>query len=413
MATQTLLLILFDICLIIGLARLMGYVFARLDQPAVIGEIVAGIMLGPSLLGWLAPHTEAFLFPKDVLPSIYLLSQIGLIFFMFLVGLDVSPENMRGRLRVAVATSNISVLFPFGLGVALALTFLQPLRTNPEISNLAFALFLGAAMSVTSFPVLARIITEKNLQNTPLGLLALTCASVDDITAWCLLAMAIIATRSNDLLSAWPTLVGITIFTGLMMTVGRQWLGRIILAWSRRGTLTLGQQTIIYIFLILSAIATQLLNIDVIFGGFIMGVIMPKELAITAYIRERIHDFVTIFLLPLFFAYSGINTQLGLVNTPMLWGLTLLILCAAVLGKFGGTYGISRWTGLSTREAAALGLLMNTRGLTELIILNVGLNLKIISPVLFTMMVLMALVTTFIASPLIDRVYSSPVNESA
>ncbi|MDS3860210.1 cation:proton antiporter [Thermosynechococcaceae cyanobacterium BACA0444] len=411
METQTLLLILVDICLIIGLARLVGNLFTRINQPPVMGEIVAGIMLGPSLLGWLAPHTEAILFPKDVMPSIYLLSQIGLIFFMFLVGLEVSPENMRGRLRVAMATSSISILVPFTLGVSLALTLLQPLRTNPEISNLAFALFLGAAMSVTAFPVLARIIQEKNLQKTPLGLLALTCASVDDITAWCLLAMAIIATRSNDIFSAWPTLVGISLFTMLMMTVGRRWIEQQMRAWAQRGPLTLSQQTIIYIFLILSAIGTQLLNIDVIFGGFIMGVIMPKNLASTVYLRERIQDFVTIFLLPLFFAYSGINTQIGLVNTPTLWGLTILILLAAVLGKFGGTYWVSRWTGLPAGEAAALGLLMNTRGLTELIILNVGLSLKVISPVLFTMLVIMALVTTFIASPLMDRVYPGPLSD--
>ncbi|AFY60930.1 cation:proton antiporter [Synechococcus sp. PCC 6312] len=411
METQTLLLILFDICLIIGLARLVGHLFTRINQPPVMGEIVAGIMLGPSLLGWLAPQAEAILFPKDVMPSIYLLSQIGLIFFMFLVGLDVSPENMRGRLRVAIATSNISILVPFALGVSLALTLLQPLRNNPEISNLAFALFLGAAMSVTAFPVLARIIKEKNLQKTSLGLLALTCASVDDITAWCLLAMAIIATRSNDIFSAWPTFVGISIFTTLMMTVGRRWIEQQMRAWERRSPLTLNQQTMIYILLILSAIGTQLLNIDVIFGGFIMGVIMPKNLASAVYLRERIQDFVTIFLLPLFFAYSGINTQIGLVNTPTLWGLTILILLAAVLGKFGGTYWVSRWTGLPAGEAAALGLLMNTRGLTELIILNVGLSLKVISPVLFTMLVIMALVTTFIASPLMDRVYPGPLSD--
>jgi Kef-type K+ transport system membrane component KefB len=220
--------------------------------------------------------------------------------------------------------------------------------------------------------------------------------------------MAIIATRSNDIWGVWPTLVGITLFTGFLLTWGQKWMGNVIRYWGRQGTLTLSHQTIIYILVILSAITTQLLNIDVIFGGFILGVIMPKNVQCIAYLRDRIHDFVTIFLLPLFFAYSGINTQIGLVNTPTLWGLAGVIFLAAVLGKFGGTYLVSRWAGLEAKEATALGLLMNTRGLTELIILNVGLSLNVISPVLFTMLVMMALATTFMAVPLMDYCYSRP-----
>lgn len=409
MNTTVLLVVLFDIALIIGLARCMGMLFSRINQPPVMGEIIAGILLGPSLLGWLAPATLKTLFPAEVMPYIYLLSQIGLIFFMFLVGLEVSPEMMRGRLRVAILTSNASVVVPFGLGILLALTVLQPLQPNTVGSSLAYALFLGASMAVTAFPVLARIITERNLQQTPLGLLALTCASVDDITAWCLLAMAIIAARSGNILSAWPILVGITLFAVLMLTLGQRWLGTVMHRWERQGELSLEKQTIIYVLVILSAIATELLKIDVIFGGFLLGVIMPKDLQVTAYLKTRIQDFVTIFLLPLFFAYSGINTQIGLVNTPTLWGLTTLILVAAILGKYGGAYGASRLAGLPAEEASALGLLMNTRGLTELIILNVGLSLKVISPVLFTMLVIMALVTTFMAVPLMERVYPSQI----
>ncbi len=387
----------------------MGVLSSRIGQPPVIGEIVAGIMLGPSLLGLLWPEAVKTLFPSQVLPNIYLLSQIGLIFFMFLVGLDVKPEHLRGRLRLAVLTSNSSVILPFGLGVILAATVLKSLQP-PAISDLAYALFLGAAMSVTAFPVLARIVAEKNLQTTPLGQLALTAASIDDVTAWCLLAMAIIAARSGDIWTAWPTLVGILIFATALLTLGKKYLGKLIGAWERRGQLTLAHQTVIYILLILTAIVTQLLGIDVIFGGFILGVIMPKDSVLAQYLRERIQDFVTIFLLPLFFAYSGLNTQVGLVNSGMLWAITGLIILAAIVGKFGGAFGAAKVSGVPTGEAAALGWLMNTRGLTELIILNIGLQLKVIPPVLFTMLVIMALVTTFIGAPLVDRFYQAPAS---
>ncbi len=409
MTTDTLILILFDICLIIGLARMMGVLCGRIEQPPVIGEIIAGIMLGPSLLGWFWPEGLKTLFPTQVLPNIYLLSQIGLIFFMFLVGLDLSPDHIRGRLRQAVLVSNASIMLPFGLGVILAATvlkFLQPSATN----DLAYTLFLGAAMSVTAFPVLARIVAEKNLQNTALGQLALTAASIDDVTAWCLLAMAIIAARSGNIWSAWPTLVGIVLFATALLTLGQTYLGKLIGAWERRGQLTLANQTCIYILLILTAIVTELLGIDVIFGGFLLGVIMPKDSILTQFLRERIQDFVTIFLLPLFFAYSGLNTQFGLVNSWPLWGLTGLIILAAIFGKFGGAFAVGKLSGIPLGEAAALGWLMNTRGLTELIILNIGLQLKVIPPVLFTMLVIMALVTTFIGAPLVDRFYQAPVS---
>jgi Kef-type K+ transport system membrane component KefB len=397
-------LVLIEILIVIGGSRLVGWAFRSIKQPLVIGEIVAGIALGPSLLGWVAPNLASTLFPVSTIPFLNVLSQIGLIFFMFLIGLELDPKYLRGNLKVAVITSSISIILPFSLAIGLA-SFIYPILSTNNVSIVAFTLFLGAAMSITAFPVLARIITENNLQNTRLGTLALTCAAVDDVIAWCLLAVAIAVTRTNSFVGAVPTIAYTILYIGIMLTLGR-WLFKLLSTYYHR-TNKLSQLMLagIYMGVVGSALITEAIGIHLIFGAFLLGAVMPKEPTLVREIAEKTEDFVLIFLLPIFFAYSGLKTQVGLLNTPKLWLLTLLILAVAISGKYIGTYYAARSCKIDKQEAAALGWLMNTRGLTELIVLNIGLELGVISPTLFTMLVIMALVTTFMTSPLLELTY--------
>jgi Kef-type K+ transport system membrane component KefB len=361
-------------------------------------------MLGPSLLGLLFPSAAAFLFPPEVVPLLGILSQIGLIFFMFLVGLELDPRYLKGSLNTAILVSHVSILVPFSLGTVLSL-LLFPLVSNAGISFTAFALFLGAAMSITAFPVLARIITENNLQNSRLGTLALTCAAVDDVTAWCLLLVAIAVTRTNTMVGAIPNILLSAAFIAFMLTIGRKWLQKLGPIYDGAGKLTQSMLAVIYGLVVMSALITEMMGIHLIFGAFLMGAVMPRHPGLVRDIAAKTEDFVLTFLLPIFFAYSGLRTQVGLLNSLPLWGLCGLILLVAIAGKYIGTFIAARVSGLSKRDASALGWLMNTRGLTELIVLNIGLNLGVITPLLFTMLVIMALVTTFMTSPLLEWTY--------
>ncbi|NEQ21027.1 MAG: universal stress protein [Microcoleus sp. SIO2G3] len=408
---HTVVLVLVEVLIIIGLSRLMGAGCRVLKQPLVIGEIIAGIMLGPSLLGLVAPNLATTLFPAETLPFLNVLSQVGLIFFMFLIGLELDPKYLKGNLDIAILTSHVSILVPFSLGSLLAL-LLYPLVSNASVSFTAFALFLGAAMSITAFPVLARIITENNLQGTRLGTLALTCAAVDDVTAWCLLALAIAVGKaamlpggSDNLQGVVVTVVASLVYIGFMVTVARWFLKRLSNYYDRTGRLSQILVAGIYMAVVASALITEVIGIHLIFGAFLVGAVMPKNPGLVRELAHKTEDFVLIFLLPIFFAYSGIRTQIGLLNRPELWLLCAAVLGVAIIGKYVGTYVAARVCGIDNREASALGWLMNTRGLTELIVLNIGLSLGVISPLLFTMLVIMALVTTVMTSPLLEWVY--------
>ncbi|QLE54464.1 cation:proton antiporter [Nostoc sp. TCL26-01] len=396
--------VLVEVLIVIGLSRLVGLAFKSIKQPLVIGEIVAGIMLGPSLFGLIAPHVAVTLFPPETIPFLNVLSQVGLIFFMFLIGLELNPKYLSGQLEVAVLTSHVSILVPFSLGTLLAL-LLYPLVSNAGVSFTAFALFLGAAMSITAFPVLARIITENNLQGTRLGTLALTCAAVDDVTAWCLLAVAIAVARTGNIAGAFPTIIESIAYIGFMLTVGRWFLNRLAAYYRRTGRLSQFVLAGIYVGVVASALITELIGIHLIFGAFLLGAAMPKNAELVRELAVKTEDFVLIFLLPIFFAYSGLRTEIGLLNRPELWLLCAAVLLVAIAGKYIGTYVAARVSGINKREASALGWLMNTRGLTELIVLNIGLELGVITPLLFTMLVIMALVTTFMTSPLLEWTY--------
>jgi Kef-type K+ transport system membrane component KefB/nucleotide-binding universal stress UspA family protein len=397
--------VLIQVVVIIGVSRLVGLGFRRINQPLVIGEIVAGIMLGPSFLGEVAPAFSAALFPPQTLPLLEILKDLGLIFFMFLIGLELDPKYLKGGLKTAVLVSHTSIVTPFSLGLLLAV-LLYPLVSQQGVSFTAFSLFLGSAMSITAFPVLARILTEKNLQNTPIGTLALTCAAVDDVTAWCLLALAISVAGTNSMAAALPVILLSLLYVGSMVLLGRPLLAQIARFFSSSGKLDQSLLALIYACVILSSVMTELIGIHFIFGAFLVGALMPKQEDLTRVIAEKTEDFVLVVLLPIFFAYSGLKTQIGLLNQPILWALCGLVLLVAIVGKYCGTFLAARMSGLNRQDSSALGWLMNTRGLTELIVLNIGLSLGVITPLLFTMLVIMALVTTFMTSPLLAWTYS-------
>jgi Kef-type K+ transport system membrane component KefB len=402
---HALLVLILQIGVILLASRGVGLVFRRIGQPQVMGEMAAGILLGPSLLGWLAPELSAALFPPGSLALLGALSQVGILLFMFLVGLELDDEVLRRRGEAAVLTSHVSIVVPTFLGVALAL-FLYPRLSDSGVTFHAFALFMGAAMSVTAFPVLARILTERNLQRTRLGSIAIACAAVDDVSAWCILAavIALVRVESAEAQLA-TTLLGTAGYVGAMLLLVRPALRRLEVYYHHLGRLTDDMLAIALLALLASTWATERLGIHALFGAFLLGAIMPKDSGLVRELTEKLGNVTVVLLLPLFFAATGLRTQVGLLHGLELWLLFGLVVAVAVAGKFGGSALAARVAGLSWREAGALGALMNARGLIQLVFLTIGLELGILSPTLFTMMVLMALVTTFMTSPLLEWIY--------
>ena len=400
---------LLQIGVILVTARLIGWLFRRIQQPQVIGEMVAGILLGPSLLGWLAPDISAALFPSESLGFLNSLSQVGLVLFMFLVGLELNPKTLRERGPTAVITSQASIIAPFLLGALLAL-YLYPRLSDGSVTFSHFALFMGTAMSMTAFPVLARILTERNLLRTQLGTVTIACAAVGDVTAWCILAGVVLLVRATDLaVPLWLTLFGSAAYIGFMVFGVRRALRKLEAIYRRRGTMTQDLLAFILLLILASAWVTEWVGIHALFGAFLVGAIMPKEHRFVHALSEKLEDLAVVLLLPLFFAFTGLRASIGLVNGAELWFYCGLIIIVAIAGKFGGSMLSARMTGMSWREAGALGILMNTRGLIELVVLNIGLDIGVISPALFTMMVIMALATTFMTTPLLEWLYLAPL----
>jgi Kef-type K+ transport system membrane component KefB len=390
-----LLIWLVQLALIVGAARAAGWVAVRLRQPRVVGEMAAGILLGPSLLGWLAPDLSLRLLGPDMLGGLTALSQLGLLLFMFLVGLELEPQLLRRSGPAVVAISLVSILAPFALGAGLALA-LAPQLAAPGVPPAHVAIFLGTALSVTAFPVLMRILGERGLLRTRLGALVIACAAADDIIAWCLLAGVVILIESAGA-PIWQMLLGVAAFCALMLTVGRAIARR---ALSGPGGLTHARLAGILLAVVASAATTEWLGVHALFGAFLAGAIMPRDELLVRQLQERLEDLTVVFLLPLFFASAGLRTDIGLLAGD-LWLVAALILAAAVVGKLGGAAIAARASGMPWGESLAVGALMNTRGLMELVVASVGLEIGVISPAVFTILVIVALVTTCMTGPLL------------
>jgi K+:H+ antiporter len=396
-------ILLLQLVVVVIASRLMGKLFLLLGQPRVMGEIVAGIILGPSLLGQLSPNTMAFLFPAESLEPLRLLSQIGVVLFMFVVGMELEIGDLRKKAHAAILVSHASIIVPFFLGVTLALLVYKsevPART----SFIPFALFMGIALSITAFPVLARILEDRGLSKTALGGIAITCAAFDDVTAWCLLALVIAIARADGI---WPAIitVGFVIaFVSLMLLLIKPTLAKVTKVATDDERHRHGLVALILVFVFASALITEIIGIHSLFGAFLAGVVMPPAAGFRSMLKSKLETLSLVVLLPLFFAFTGLRMQITLLNDWQSWFLCGLIILVAIAGKLGGSMFMARWTGMDWRDSFSLGVLMNTRGLVELIVLSIGYDLGILSARIFTMMVLMALVTTFMTGPLLSLV---------
>jgi Kef-type K+ transport system membrane component KefB len=391
-----------EVILIILLARLCGELARGLGQPAVVGEMAAGILLGPSFLGWMWPAASEFIFTPASLGTLRMLSQIGICLFMFVVGMEFDPGRLKQQAHTAILVSQVSILLPFLLGVLAAL-FLYGTLATPDTTFLAFALFLGISMSITAFPVLARILEERGLTRTTLGGTAIACAAVGDVTAWIVLAFVVAVVKAGSLAASVLSLGLVFLFVGFMLFGLKPWLPRWIgPAAHHGGAPGKGVMAAMVLLLFASALVTDLIGIHALFGAFLAGVAMPPRGEFREFLRVRVEHLTAVFLLPLFFAFSGLRTHLGAIDDPGGWLLCLGLIALATIGKLGGAMVAARATGVNWIDSFALGALMNTRGLIELIALNIGYDLGILSPRLFTLLVIMALVTTGLTGPLLS-----------
>ena len=396
-------ILLAQIVTIIIAARIMGWVCIKIKQPVVIGEMLAGIILGPSLLGLHFPEISAVLFPIDSLSNLQFLSQIGLILFMFIIGMELDLSVLKNKAHDAVVISHASIVIPFTMGVGLAY-FLYQYYAPANVEFLSYSLFIGISLSITAFPVLARIIQERGLQKSKLGALVITCAAADDITAWCILAVVIAIVKAGAATSAIYTVLLAVAYVLVMIKIVRPFLLRVGEVNSSKDSLGKREVAIFFIVLLLSAFATEVIGIHALFGAFMAGAIMPESTRFRSMFIEKIEDVAVLLLLPLFFVFTGLRTQIGLLNELEHWLIAGVIILVAVIGKFVGSALAARFVGQSWKDSLSIGALMNTRGLMELIVLNIGYDLGVLSAELFSMMVLMALVTTFMTGPSLDLI---------
>lgn len=394
-------LLLAQIVTIIIVAKFFGWICTKIRQPSVIGEMIAGIVLGPSLIGMYFPEYSAMLFPKQSLPNLQFLSQIGLILFMFIIGMELDLKILKKASHDAVVVSHSSIIIPFTLGMGLAY-FIYQTYAPAGVPFLSFGLFMGIAMSITAFPVLARIVQERGITKSKLGTIAITCAAADDITAWCILAAVIAIVKAGSVISSVYTILMAAAYVFLMIKLVRPFLARIGNIYATRERLTKPIIAVFFLTLIISAYATEAIGIHALFGAFMAGAIMPDNVKFRTIFIEKVEDVSLVLLLPLFFVFTGLRTQIGLINDPELWKLTGLIILIAVTGKFFGSAMAAKFVGQSWKDSLALGALMNTRGLMELVVLNIGYDLGVLTPEVFSMMVLMALTTTFMTGPALD-----------
>ena len=403
-------LLLLQIVAILLVSRFFGFLFTKIGQPTVIGEILAGIVLGPSLLGHVWPAGFDFLFSPGSLGSIYILSQIGLVLFMFIIGLELDLGSLRSKLSQTFVISNVSIIIPFFGGMLLSYFIYEEFAAG-HTSFLSFSLFIGISMSITAFPVLARIVQEKELTRTHLGTMSIASAATGDVTAWCLLAAVIAIAQTGSFVSSIYTILCAVAYVVVMLLVVRPFLKRIGSIYSNMEVMNKSMFAFFVLIVIGSAFVTQLIGIHALFGAFLAGVIMPPFPKFRQMMIERIEDLAVTLLLPLFFVYTGLNTEIGLLNTPHLWAVCGLITLTAIVGKFVGSALPAKATGETTQDSLSMGILMNTRGLMELIVLNIGYEMGILPQTIYVMLVIMAVVTTFITTPalsLIEKIYERP-----
>jgi Kef-type K+ transport system membrane component KefB len=399
--THPLAILLLQIITIIFFARTFGFIFNKLGQPSVIGEIIAGVFLGPSFMGLWFPEYSHFLFPKESLGNLQLLSQVGLVLFMFVIGMELDLKILKNKANDAVIISHASIIMPFGLGMLLAY-YLYAQFAPAGINFLSFSLFMGIAMSITAFPVLARIIHERNLTKTKLGALVITCAAIDDITAWCILATVIAIVKAGSIAASLFTIFLAIVFVLIMIKIVQPFLKKMGEIYSNKEVLSLNIIAAIFGIMLISSFVAEIIGIHALFGAFLAGVIMPPSVNFRRILIEKTESVSLGLLLPLFFVFTGLRTQISLLNEGHLWQVFALIILVAVSGKFIGSSLAARFVGQSWRDSLAIGALMNTRGLMELVVLNIGYDLGILSPEIFAMMVLMALFTTFMTGPSLD-----------
>jgi len=395
-------ILLLQVTIIILFARLFGWLFKKIGQPSVIGEILAGIVLGPSLLGLYMPEISHFIFPAASLTNLQVLSQIGLILFMFVVGMELNLNVLKNKAHEAVVISHASIIIPFALGVGLAY-FIYTSYAPEGIEFSSFGLFLGISMSITAFPVLARIIQERGMQKSRLGAIAITCAAADDITAWCLLAVVIAIVKAGSILSSVYTIILAIVYVLFMLKVVRPLLKRTAARYNPEKGISKSFLAVILLVLLVSSFITETIGIHALFGAFMAGTIMPEN-KLRLVLKEKIEDLALVLLLPLFFVVTGLKTQIGLLNSPELWGVTALITLVAIVGKFGGSTIAAKFVGQSWKDSMIIGSLMNTRGLMELVVLNIGYDLGVLNAEVFAMMIIMALVTTFMTGPMLNTI---------
>lgn len=401
--THPLAILLAQIVAIVFVSRLFAWIFRKIGQPSVIGEIVAGIVLGPSLVGLFFPEFTAFLFPAQSLGNLQFLSQIGLILFMFIVGMEIDVNVLKNKAHDAVVISHASIIIPFSLGMGLAY-FIYKEFAPVEVSFTSFGLFLGIALSITAFPVLARIVQERGIHKTRLGTIVITCAAADDITGWSILAVVIAIAKAGSSVSALYTIALAVVYVFVMIKIVRPFLKRIGDLNATNTNLSKTYVAIFIVMLILSSWATEVIGIHALFGAFMAGAIMPANQKFRSLFAEKIEDIALVLFLPLFFVFTGLRTEIGLINEPYLWKITGLIILVATLGKLVGSALAARYVKQSWKDSLIIGTLMNTRGLMELVVLNIGYDLGILTPQVFAMMVIMALVTTFMTGPILDLI---------
>lgn len=389
---------------ILGVCRVLGVIFKKMGQSQVVSEMIAGVVMGPSLLGWLAPDLSAYMFPAASKPILFSVAQIGLVLYMFLVGVEFDIGMIRSRIRSAASISVAGIAVPFALGAGLAVYLVgDSALFSAKTTQAQAALFMGAAMSITAFPMLARIILEQGLSRTSLGTLALAAGAIDDAAAWCVLAIVLASFQSEPMIAVYAIGGGVG-FAALALIVIRPLLLPLGKTVEREGKMSQGMLSGVLMLTMLGAWFTDFIQIYAVFGAFLMGMAMPRG-KFAEELHRIIYPLTTAFLLPVFFVYSGLNTKIGLVNTSYLWLLTGVVLFAAIAGKGGACYLAARMNGESHREALGVGTLMNARGLMELIILNIGLQRGIIEPALFAIMVMMAILTTLMTTPIFERIY--------